>query len=112
MSCIHVGGVQSVEVSVCSGGQLNLTCIATPGEALLQWSLMVPDRLGSETWFISSSGSAESTVSIFIVGQTVFRFLRISISPLISVIVINNVTSQLNGTIVNCSYGSSIAHIQ
>ena len=72
MSCVHVGGVQSVKVSICSGGQLNLTCIATPGETLLQWSLMVPDRFGSEARFISSGGSVESAVSIFIVGQTVF----------------------------------------
>ena len=99
---VHVGGVQSVEVSVCSGGQLNLTCHVTkPGETLLQWSLMIPGRFGAEIRFILSDGSAESAASTFTVGQTVFQFLRISTSPLTSMIIINNVTSGLNGTRVS-----------
>ena len=107
---MHLGGVQSVEVSVCSGGQLNLTChVTTLGETLLQWSLMIPGRFGDEIRFISSDGSAESAASTLTVGQTVFQFLRTSTSPLTSmIIIINNITSGLNGTRVDCSHGGSM----
>ena len=90
-------------VSVCSGDQLNLTCHVTPNETLLQWSVTIPGRSVSELRFISSGGNTVS-VAPLIVGQTVFQFLRTSTSPLVSTIVIDNVSSSLNGTRVECSY--------
>ena len=90
--------------SVCSGDQLNLTCHPAPNETLLQWSLTIPGRSVPELRFISSDGNTVSVAPLTI-GQTVFQFIRISISPLTSVMVIDNVTTSLNGTRVDCSYG-------
>ena len=91
---------------MCPGGQLNLTCLAAPGETLLQWSLAIPGRSQPEIRFISSMGPSENNVSVFAVGQTMFRFLRTSTSPLASLMIINNVAVELNGTQVDCSYGN------
>ena len=92
--------------SVCSGDQLNLTCHATPSETLIQWSLTIPSR-SPELRFISTDGNTVS-VTPFIVGQTVFQFLRTSTSPLTSLMVIDNVSADVNGTRVECSYGGRV----
>ena len=91
------------------GGQKNLTFQASPDEILLQWSLTIPDRSVPELRFISSTGNT-ANVSPLIVGQTVFRFLRTSTSPLplVLVMVIDNVSTSLNGTRVECSYGGGM----
>ena len=98
-----------VIVSVCHGDQLTLLCHTTPNETLLQWTLIIPipDRPGPDNRFISSSGSTAS-VTPLVVGQTVFQFLRISVSPLESTLVINNASTRVNGTRVECSYGGEV----
>ena len=96
-----------VIVSVCHGDQLNLSCHTTPNVTLLQWTLSIPDRPGPDIRFLSSSGSTQNVLPL-IVGQTVFQFLRISVSPLKSTLVINNVSTSLNGTRVECSYNSEV----
>ena len=88
---------------MCPGGQLNLTCLGGPDETLLTWSLIFPSSSNPDVRFISSRGTAESARSTFTLGQTVFQFSRTSTSPLISLIIIENMTSELNGTRVNCS---------
>ena len=50
-------------------------------------------------------GIADS-VSPLTVGETRFQFLRTSVSPLISTMIVDNVAVELNGTRVDCSYGS------
>ena len=99
-------------VPVCSGGQINLTCQATPNETLLQWSLSLPDRSHPEIRYISSRGNAQS-VTPLTVGRTVFQFFRTSTSPLdlTSEIVISNVSVELNGTRVACSSGGSLMSV-
>ena len=92
---------------MCPGKRINLTCQATLNEILLQWSLTIPGRSVPELRFISSLGSAQS-VTPLTVGQTVFQFFRTSTSPLISRMIINNVTVKLNGTRVDYSYAGSI----
>ena len=94
---------------MCSGDQLNLTCHATPSETLIQWNLTIPSRSNSvpELRFLSSEGSTAS-VTPLIVGQTVFQFLRTSTSPLTSIAVIDNVSADVNGTRVECSYGGGV----
>ena len=89
--------------TVCTGDQLNLTCHVTPNETLIQWSLTIPSRLTPEIRILSSDGNTAS-VTPFIVGQTMFQFLRISTSPLTSLMVIDNVRTDINGTRVNYSY--------
>ena len=37
-----------------------------------------------------------------------FQFLRTSVSPLMSVMIIDNVAVDLNGTRVDCSYGGGV----
>ena len=94
--------------SVCPGEQLNLTCQATPGVTLIQWDLNLPNSSDPESRFISSGGSAESSVSTFTLGQTVFHFSRTSTSPLASLIIIDNMTTSLNGIRVECTYNGSV----
>ena len=77
------------------------------GVTLLQWDIFFPNQSVPETRFISSLGSADS-VSPLTVGQTMFQFLRTSTSPLTSMMIIDNVTVELNGTRVDCSYGGSV----
>ena len=90
-------------VSMCPGEQLNLTCLTTPGVTLLRWDLHFSDRSAPETRFILSGGSDESAASTSTLGQTVFRFSRTSVSPLASLIIIDNVSDSVNGTRVECS---------
>ena len=94
-------------VSVCCGGQINLTCQATPNETLLQWSLTLPGRSQPEIGYISSLGNIQS-VTPLTVGQTVFQLFRTSTSPLTSDIVVSNVSVELNGTRMDCSYCGSL----
>ena len=88
---------------MCPGGQLNLTCLAGPGEILLQWSLTIPGRSVPEIQYISSMGASANNASAFAVGQTMFQFLRTSTSPLTSLMIINSVVAELNETQVDCS---------
>ena len=92
-----------ISASVCSGDQLTLTCHTMPNVTLLRWTLTIPDRPAPDIRFLSV-GSTASMMPL-IVRQTVFQFLRTSVSPLISTMVINNVSTSLNGTRVECSYG-------
>ena len=78
-----------------------------PNVTLLQWTLTIPDRPAPDIRFLSSSGGTAS-VTPLIVGQTLFQFLRTSVSPLTSTMVINNVSTSLNGTRVECSYGGEV----
>ena len=95
-----------ISASVCSGDQLTLTCHTMPNVTLLGWTLTIPDHPAPDIRFLSVG----STVSIMplIVRQTVFQFLRTSVSPLISTMVMNNVSTSLNGTRVECSYGGGV----
>ena len=102
---LHTDGMTLA--SVCPGDQLTLTCHTTPDVTLLQWTITFADRSGSETRFLSSRANTDNAPPLT-VGQTVFQFLRISTSPLTSMMVIDNVAAELNGTRVECSYGSGV----
>ena len=90
---------------MCPGGQLNQTCHTTSGVTLLAWNITLQHRY--EQRFISSMGSADSAAPLT-EGQTMFQFLRTSVSPLISTIMIDNVTAALNGTRVECYYSGRV----
>ena len=95
---------------VCLGGQLTLTCdTLMSGETLIKWSVTLSDEEHHETRFISSLGSADS-VTPLTAGHTAFQFLRASISPLISTMVIDNVTEHVHGTRIDYSYGGSLIY--
>ena len=109
--CVHLSHHHQIlpkAVSVCPRGQLNLICLTTQDVTLLQWNIVFPDSSDPEIHFISSGGSAESAKSTFTLGQTVFRFSRTSSSPMTSLIVIDNVTTSLNGTRVEYSYSDRV----
>ena len=86
---------------VCPGDSLALNC-STNG-TLLTWSIRFTFRSGTERRFFGTSGTADSQAPL-IVNQTVFQFLRSSISPLSSTMIVDNVVVSLNETVVECSY--------
>ena len=73
----------------------------------LRWSLTFPGQSDPEIRSISSFGSANSSTPLT-ESQTMFQFLRTSVSPLMSVMIIDNVAVDLNGTRVECTYGGSV----
>ena len=105
--CFFVGYAESAVASVCPGGRLNLTCNTMSDQTSLIWNMSFPHRPGYERRFILAGGIADSA-SPLNVSQTMFQFLRTSVSPLISVMVIDNVDTTLNGTRVECSYGGGV----
>ena len=93
MLCI----AESAVVSVCPGGQLNLTCSAD--EMALSWIVTFPHSPVSEQRIVLTTGVTEPLTK----GQTMFQFLRTSVLPLTSMVKIDNVNTILNGTRVKCS---------
>ena len=101
---IIISTVSMSVVSVCPGGQQTLTCHTNM--TVLIWSVTLPNFQQPEMRFIDSLGSADSQAT-FTINHTVFQFLRTSVSPLISTVVIDNVATTLNGTRVDCLYGGT-----
>ena len=95
-----------VSRSVCPAGQLNLTCNTRTmsDQTILRWNMTFPHRPGYEIRDILTSGSATPLT----INQTMFQFFRTSVSPLISTIVIDNVSAVFNGTRVECFYGGRV----
>ena len=85
-------------VSVCPGGQVLLTCERIKG-SILYWDVSVPHvPSATNQRVVLSQGSLLSPE--FRIGFTVFNITRTSDSPLISQLLINNVTTNIN---VYCS---------
>ena len=86
--------------------QLELTCI-TNG-TFVRWSFTVRNdqgRLQEYPRFISQDGTQQTHESQITVNSTTFTFMRTSAqgsSPLTSTLVVNSVSSALNGTVVHC----------
>ena len=74
---------------------------------ILTWNITLPNHRGYEQRAFFSTGSAESALPLT-VNQTRFQFFRTSASPLISTMVIDNMSTILNGTRVKCSYGGGM----
>ena len=99
---------------VCQAGDpLELTCI-TNG-TIIRWTFTARNSLGRlieyGPTFISAQDEAQQRSEIR-VNSTIFISMRTSArnrSPLISTMVINSISSDLNGTVVNCEdIGNSI----
>ena len=88
-------------VSVCPGGQVLLTCERISG-SLLYWDVSVP-RIPSATAqrIVLSQGDLLSPE--FRIGFTEFNITRTSENPLISQLLISNVTTEINGSTIYCS---------
>ena len=89
-------------VTVCPGGQVLLTCERMSGS--LQWDVSVPRMAGATTQTIIVLESPGIVLSPdFKIGFTEFNVTRMSDSPLTSQLLINNVTTEINGSRVYCS---------
>ena len=83
--------------SVCPGGQVLLTCERMSG-SILSWIVSIPNLDTTLDRFVLSQGGLLSPE--FKIGFTEFNITRTSESPLISQLLINNVTTD---TLVYCS---------
>jgi hypothetical protein len=94
-------------MSVCPGGQLMLSC-STPNGSYTQWnvwsSVFSPLSSGNESKLFTKGGSETVNDTPVVINQTVFHFSKISDSPLISVLSVVNVTSDINQTRIDCFY--------
>ena len=90
-------------VSVCPERQVLLTCERVSG-SILYWDFSVP-RVPSATArrIVLSQGDLLSPD--LRIGFTVFNITRTSSSPLTSQLLINNVTTEINGSTIYCSEG-------
>ena len=88
-------------VSVCPEGQLLLTCERITG-SILYWDVSVP-RMPSATIqrIVLSQGDLASPE--FKIGFTEFNITSTSDNPLTSQLLINNVTTEINGSTIYCS---------
>ena len=86
-------------VSVCSGGQVLLTC-ETNGSAF-QWTVSSPHLDSSRGIIVTNQGVLLS--SEFKIGFTEFNVTFTSGSTLISQLLINNVSIEINGSTIYCS---------
>ena len=71
--------------------------------SLLRWSITFPYHIHPEERIISSSGSADSQPPLF-ESHTMFQFLRSLQAPLTSMMLIDNITANLNGTRIDCLF--------
>ena len=88
-------------VTVCPGRQLLLTCERISGPILV-WDFSVPHMASTAFQrIVQNQGILLSPDSK--IGFTVFNVTRTSDSPLISQLLINNVTIEINGSNIYCS---------
>ena len=87
-------------VSVCPGGQVLLICERISG-SVLYWDVSVPHMAAIPQRLVLSEGDLASPE--FRISFTEFNISRTSESPLISQLLINNVTTEINGSTIYCS---------
>ena len=87
-------------VSVCPGGQVALTCERTSG-SFLYWTVSVP-RLGNRTAAVADQGEI-TQLQFNGLHSTVFDISRASVNPLTSQMMINDVTTEINGSTIYCT---------
>ena len=84
-------------VSVCPGGQVLLICERMSG-SFLYWDVSVPRLAMSREIIVSNQGDIDTTALRQFNGLHAMEFTvtRTSDSPLISQLLINNVTTEIN----------------
>ena len=97
-----------VIASVCRGHQLHLTCTVTG--SFLEWSFFLPPENGTNairrTFALTSLSTTNQLFHLQVNSTTVFTFSRTSAQngiPLVSRLVINATTDNLNGFVLTCS---------
>ena len=91
-------------VSVCPGGQVLLTCETISG-SFLYWDVSIPRLAMSREIIISTQGNIDTTALQQFSGlhATEFNVTRTSGNPLTSQLLINNVSTEINGSTIYCS---------
>ena len=92
-------------VTVCPGGQLLLTCERMSGSFLF-WDVSVP-RMATTQGIVVPASPGVLLSPNFKIGFTEFNVTRTSDNPLISQLLINNVTTEINGSTIYCSESSN-----
>ena len=91
-------------VSVCPGGQVLLTCERTSG-SFLHWNISVPHMTTPET-IVSIQGTfppIDIHVQLKEFHSATFTITRTSVNPFISQVMVNDVTTEINGSTIYCS---------
>ena len=89
-------------VSVCPGGQVLLTCETMSGSFLF-WTVSIP-RLTTRDTIVADQGAISTTDLQFNgLHSTAFTIIRTSGNPLASQMMVNNVTTEINGSTIYCS---------
>ena len=89
-------------VSVCPGGQVPLTCEITSGSSFLHWTVSVPN-LGTTRTVVADQGDFNPNILFNGLHSTTFTIIRTSANPLTSQMMVNNVTTAINGSTIYCS---------
>ena len=89
-------------VSVCPGGHALLTCEITSGSGFLYWTVSVP-HLGTRERVIADVGDFSPNLLFNGLHSTAFTITRISVNPLTSQMMVNDVTTAMNGSTIYCS---------
>ena len=87
-------------VSVCPGGQVLLTCERL-NDSVLYWTVSIPHLDTPREIIVTSQGVLLS--SEVRIGFTEFSVTLTSGSPLISQLLISNVSTEINGSTIYCS---------
>ena len=93
-------------ISVCPGGTVLLTCERMSGSVLF-WDVSVPHITGATIQRIVPNQGVVLSPE-FRIGITEFNITRTSESPLISQLLINNVTTEINGSTIYCSEDGNV----
>ena len=94
-------------VSVCPGGQLLLTCERISG-SFLYWTVSLPHLAMTRESIITSTGVVSTTALQFSgLHPIAFTITRTSSSPLTSQMMVNDVTTAMNGSTIHCSEDSN-----
>ena len=90
-------------VSVCPGGQVLLTCERMSGSFLF-WNVSIPRLAMTRNTIVANQGAISTTDLRFNgLHSTAFNVTRTSGNPLTSQMVVNNVTTEMNGSTIYCS---------
>ena len=89
-------------VSVCPGGQALLTCEIMSGSGFLYWTVSVP-HLDTRERIVADVGDFSPNLLFSGLHSTAFTITRTSINPLTSQMVVNDVTTAMNGSTIYCS---------
>ena len=92
-------------VSVCPGGQILLTCEhVTISGSFLYWTISAPHLAIPRERIVANQGPLSTDAQFnFSISFTQFNVTRTSVSPLISQLLIDNVTTEINGSTIYCS---------